>query len=74
MKGISCNFNDFDMRKIVPLKWYYIFLPWYWKWFFLYKKRKLKAVFSIDKPFKVDKLKLKEFKKIIKSNIINNRF
>jgi hypothetical protein len=58
MKEISCNFDGFDIRKIVPPKWYYIFLPWHWKWFFIYKNRKLKAVFSIDKPFEVDKLKL----------------
>jgi len=45
MESISCNV---DIRKIVSPKWFYVFLPWKWNHFFIYKKRKLKPVFTME--------------------------
>ena len=41
---------DIDIRKIAPPKWYYVFLPWRWAHFFIYKKRKLRAEFHMETP------------------------
>jgi len=49
--------DKLDIRKIVPPKWYFIFIPWKWAHFFIYKKRQLRPVFIMEKPvvFTVEK-------------------
>ncbi|MDO8641371.1 MAG: hypothetical protein Q7R33_07475 [Nitrosarchaeum sp.] len=39
-----------DIKQIVPPKWYYIFLPWKWDHLRKYRKRTLKAVWTMEQP------------------------
>lgn len=51
---------DVDIRKIVPPKWWFIFIPWRWSHFFVYKKRYFNPVFTIEKPKKFPEIQLYE--------------
>jgi hypothetical protein len=50
---VTFRYANFDVRKIVPPKWYFIFIPWKWAHFFIYKKRTLRPVFTMEKPVKL---------------------
>ena len=41
---------DIDSRKIVPPQWWFIFLPWRWIHFIVYKERKLNPVYTEENP------------------------
>ena len=51
---------NLDIRKIIPPKWWFVFTPWRWNYFFIYKKRYLKPVFTIESPTKFPEIQLYE--------------